>query len=425
MALRASKPEAIQKRLKLFMFGTAGAGKTMAAIQFPRPYIIDCERGTENYDRIINAAGGVVLHTSDMTEITNEVKALLAEKHEYRTLVIDPITAAWNDLLEKAEKTVGTAHGRHYGEANKGMKRLANLILRLDMNVIITSHAKTEYGENQAKLGITFDAWKNLDYWFDLVLEIARTKRGNVRTARVVKTRLDSFPDGDTFDWSYESVKQRYAAEVMERQAASMELASADQIDLICELLKAVRLPDGTVEKWFAKAGVDQWEDMPAEVLAKCIDYVQARVPGGNRRTAHPTAKQGPATPAPAPVPAPPAPAPATPSPTPAPEPKAAQEATGTPDDAFQASVAAEEFIAAWLDVMVPRGCAEPRARELLSSMMVNDGLMAAGGHLGDGALKASVEWRKAALDLARTGKYDRYFAPPTHGNLFPRAAAQ
>ena len=32
-------------------------------------------------------------------------------------------------------------------------------------------------------------------------------------------------------------------------------------------------------EKWFAKAGVDDWDDMPADVIAKCIEYVKSRFP--------------------------------------------------------------------------------------------------------------------------------------------------
>ena len=56
--LRARKPEAVTKRLKLFMFGPAGVGKTTAAIQFPNSYIIDCERGAENYDKLIAASEG-------------------------------------------------------------------------------------------------------------------------------------------------------------------------------------------------------------------------------------------------------------------------------------------------------------------------------------------------------------------------------
>src|SRR5436853_7089760 len=105
--LRARKPEAVTKRLKLFMFGPAGVGKTTAAIQFPNSYIIDCERGAENYDKLITASGSVVYQTTDINEVVAEVKSLLTEKHDFRTLVIDPITPIYNDLLDKSESRVG------------------------------------------------------------------------------------------------------------------------------------------------------------------------------------------------------------------------------------------------------------------------------------------------------------------------------
>src|SRR5688572_10678761 len=191
--LRARTPEAVQKRLKLFMFGPAGVGKTTAAIQFPNSYIIDCEKGAENYDKLIQQSGSAVFQTTDMHEVIAEVKALLTEKHDYRTLVIDPITTVYNDLLEKCELKVGTDFGRHYGEANKIMKRLANLIMALDMNVVVTAHSKKEYGDNLKVLGHTFDGWRQLDYWFDLVIELG--KKGKKHFAKVAKTRVDSFPD--------------------------------------------------------------------------------------------------------------------------------------------------------------------------------------------------------------------------------------
>src|SRR3712207_3723948 len=107
-ALRARKPEAVTKRLKLFMFGPAGVGKTTAAIQFPNSYVIDCEKGAENYDRLITESGSAIFQTTDMHEVIAEVKALLTQKHDYRTLVIDTITTVYNDLLEKCELKVGT-----------------------------------------------------------------------------------------------------------------------------------------------------------------------------------------------------------------------------------------------------------------------------------------------------------------------------
>jgi len=275
--LRAKKPEAVTKRLKLFMFGPAGVGKTTAAIQFPNSYIIDCERGTENYDKLIQASGSAVFQTTDIQEVVQEVKSLLTEKHEYRTLVIDPITTIYNDLLDKCETQVGSDFGRHYGAANKVMKRLANLIMALDMNVVVTAHAKAEYGHNLAKVGYTFDGWRNLDYFFDLVVELG--KKGKKRFAKVVKTRLEQFPDEDVFEWNYDSIKKRYDVAVLEKEAAQLKLATPEQVREIKELLTIVRLPDGTVDKWFAKAGVDLWEDMPGEVVAKCIEYVKNRLP--------------------------------------------------------------------------------------------------------------------------------------------------
>jgi hypothetical protein len=276
--LRAKKPEAVTKRLKLFMFGPAGVGKTTAAIQFPNSYIIDAERGSENYDKIITASGSVVFQTTDIQDVIQEVKALLTEKHDYRTLVIDPITPLYNDLLEKCENQVGADFGRHYGAANKTMKRLANLIMALDMNVVITAHAKTEYGQNFSKLGYTFDGWRQLDYWFDLVIELQ--KKGKKRFGRVAKTRLEQFPDDDTFEWSYDAIKKRYGADMLEKEAAVVKLAAPEQVAQLKDLLAIVRLPDGTTDKWLAKAGVDVWEDMSAETIAKCIDYVKNKLPG-------------------------------------------------------------------------------------------------------------------------------------------------
>ncbi|HEV2293169.1 MAG TPA: AAA family ATPase [Tepidisphaeraceae bacterium] len=275
--LRARKPEAVNKRLKLFMYGPAGVGKTTAAIQFPNSYIIDCERGAENYDKLITQSGSAVFQTNDVNEVIAEVKSLLTVKHDYRTLVIDPITTVYNDLLEKSELRVGSDFGRHCGAANKEMKRLANLILALDMNVVVTAHAKKEYGDNLKVLGFTFDGWKQLDYWFDLVIELG--KRGKKRMAKVVKPRVDSFPDEDVFEWSYEAIKARYDASMLERESQAVALATPEQVGEIKALLSVVRLPEDTTDKWFVKAGVETWEDMPADLLAKCIDYVKNRLP--------------------------------------------------------------------------------------------------------------------------------------------------
>ena len=280
MALRAKKPEAIEKRLKALFYGSAGVGKTTAAIQFPKPYLIDTEKGAENdqYIKILQKSGGVVFQTTDFDELMSEVKALLTEKHEYKTLIIDPLTTLYNDLLDKSALKNGTEFGRHYADANKKINHLINFLLRLDMNVIITSHAKAVYGDNMSVLGNTFDCYKKLDYLFDLVFEIQ--KRGKHRVGLIKKSRIEAFPDTETFDFSYKEVAERYGKAILERDAVAQELATGEQLKEIVRLIDLIKVPEETYRKWLDKAGSERWEEMPKDAIQKCIDFLTSKIKG-------------------------------------------------------------------------------------------------------------------------------------------------
>jgi hypothetical protein len=220
----------------------------------------------------------VVFQTSDFGELMTEVKSLLTEKHEYKTLVIDPLTTVYNDLLDKSALKHGTDFGRHYNDANKQIKHLINLLLRLDMNVIITSHAKNEYGQNLAVLGQTFDCYKKLDYLFDLVFEIQ--KRGKERVGVVKKSRIEVFPDGEQFPFSYEEISKRYDKKILERNAECQELASDTQTKEIARLIDLMKLPEEIWQKWLDKASSEKWEEMPADAIQKCIDHLKSKIQG-------------------------------------------------------------------------------------------------------------------------------------------------
>jgi hypothetical protein len=280
MALRAKKPAMIEQRLKALFYGCAGVGKTMAAIQFPKPYIIDTEGSTNKpqYVKQIDKVGGAVLMTVDFDEMVNELKELLTTKHDYKTLVIDSLTNLYNDLLEKAEKKVGTEFGRHYGEANKRMKQLLNLLFRIDMNVIITSHSKNEYGSNLTVLGQTFDCYKKLDYLFDLVFEIQ--KRGDKRIGLVKKSRIEAFPDTDTFPFSYDEIANRFGREVLERDSKPQELATVEQVKELTRLIELLKTPEEVYTKWKSKASAEEWSEMPRDAMEKCIQYLKSTIQG-------------------------------------------------------------------------------------------------------------------------------------------------
>ena len=101
MTLRGKKPTVEKKRLKLMLFGSAGAGKTTAAIGFPKPYVIDTERGAENDEYVdrINGVGGALFQTTSFDDIVQEVRSLASTEHEYQTLVIDPVTVIYDDMV--------------------------------------------------------------------------------------------------------------------------------------------------------------------------------------------------------------------------------------------------------------------------------------------------------------------------------------
>jgi len=275
MPLRGSIPETTDKRLKMLMFGEAGAGKTTCSIQFPRPYVIDTEKGAEN-DQYINAIkkrGGAYWSCNDFDEIMNEIRSLLSEKHEYRTVVIDPVTTIHDALLDKKEQQVGSDFGRHYGAAKKEFKRLCNLLVRLDMNVILTSHHKNLYGAGTMQVsGKTFDGPKGLDYLFDLVLEIQVL--GTERWAAVRKSRFPNIAVNESFEFTYDVLAEKYGREVLEREAVAVKLANPGQVEKVETLF--ARLPDGDKlkEQWLDKKKVSAVSEVSEDDILKAIEYL-------------------------------------------------------------------------------------------------------------------------------------------------------
>ncbi len=292
MALKGKKPETIEKRLKAFFYGAAGVGKTTCAIQFPKPYLIDTERGAENdqYVEILEKAGGAIFQTMDFDELINEIKALLTEKHDYKTVIIDPLTTLYNDLLDKSAKLLketskdkdatGTEFGRHYTEANKQMKHLLKLLLRLDMNVIITAHAKNEYSSDMKVLGQTFDCYKKLDYLFDLVFEVQ--KRGKERVGIVKKSRIKNFGDTEQFPFNYDEIANRYGRHILEREVASEVLATPEQVSKLKSLIELLKIPEETIQKWLDKANAETFDEMQSKQIEACINTLNTRIQGAN-----------------------------------------------------------------------------------------------------------------------------------------------
>lgn len=297
-ALKAVRPEVIEKRLKLLVYGPAGIGKTTAAIQFPNAYIIDTEKGADFYAKTITKAGSVVLKTNNPDEIAEQLKALLTEKHPYKTLIVDPITQVYNAVQEKwtriFERHEDKAKNRdlmdfgprYWGRVKSEFKAIQRVMMALDMNVIITSHQKDIYGMGMQKIGVGPDTMKGDEYIFDLVFELKKV--GDKRMATTTKERSEigenRFPP--EFEWSYGNFLNFYGADVIERDAKPMEMATPEQVGEINSLLDVVKIDDEWVQKVFTKADVDRWEQLTGDQIQGCINILKKKLAAANGKEA-------------------------------------------------------------------------------------------------------------------------------------------
>jgi hypothetical protein len=287
--LKAKDPTlATPSKPKILIFGKPGVGKTYTSIDFPRVYLIDTEGGCNlpHYTEKLKSSGGVYLGPEDgaldFDFIIEQVKCLATEKHQFKTLVIDSVSKVYNTAISNEQERLGERD--QFGKSKqlpiRMMRRLVSWLDRLDMNVILISHEKTEWGKdnagNQTAIGETFDAWDRLAYELHLNLQIV--KRGGSRYAVVKKTRLQSFPDGEQFEWSYGNFSRLYGKEAIEADVKSISLASEDQLGEVNKLVAKLRISQEQQQKWFDKAKVTSFDEMASPDIEKIIKFLQKQI---------------------------------------------------------------------------------------------------------------------------------------------------
>lgn len=287
--LKAKDPSAAKpSKPKILIFGKPGVGKTWQALDFPSVYYIDTEGGANlpHYIDKLRASGGVYLGPEDgsldFPTLIEQVQALTTEKHSYKTLVIDSITKVFNLSVAAEAERLGdkNAFGADKKPAIAHMRRLVAWVNRLDMNVLFIAHSKPEWGTDgkgdRTEIGQTFDCWDKLEYELHLALEIL--KFGGTRKAKVRKTRLEGFKDGELMCWEYATFAKHYGAELLEAEPETVTLATVDQVTEINRLLGVVKLDPATLDKWKSKAQADSFEDFTTEQAAGVITYLKKQI---------------------------------------------------------------------------------------------------------------------------------------------------
>lgn len=284
--LNAISPKKINKRLKLFIYGPPKVGKTMCAIQFPKPYLIDTEGGAvhDQYVELLNQQEGAIFQCTQAKEVLKEIDALHTEKHSYKTLIIDSVSILYSNLINDLIPKTTDKFGEPYQSANRLFLPLIYSLIDLDMNVVVIAHSKTKYESSNSggkskmeSCGETFDCYKKIPFLFDLIVEAQY--RGGQRVGIVKGSRLLNFKEDETFEFNYKSFADRYDLNALEREMMPKKLASDELLDVLQHYIKVLDIPIKISSKWLAKANIDTFAEMEETDIIKCIEHLKSKLP--------------------------------------------------------------------------------------------------------------------------------------------------
>jgi len=276
----------LPKRLKLFLWGDSGVGKTTLSLQFPAPVLIDLEGGADSYG---DAFDFHVLRASTADEVSEAVRWLLANEHPYRTLILDPITVYWDALQKKwsdifLRRNKGSKghrfefydlQPRDWMTIKAEFKELIRLLIALDMNVIVTARQKVQYADDgfMKAIGETFDGEKSLPYLFDTIVRLSRDEQARFM-ASCLKDRTNRLP-AEPFESSYAVFEQAFGTETLSREAHPITSVSVEQLEQLRTCIDALGLTSAHVTKRLAAYGATRLDDLKPDTARTILTKLE------------------------------------------------------------------------------------------------------------------------------------------------------
>lgn len=218
------KAEVQADRLKMYIYGEAGTGKTVTSLQFPNVACIDTEKGSKHYGKYFDFHR---IESSNPKEVLKAIEELIENPQGFKTIVIDPFTPLYEKIMDLHLTRLKVKNGnpnytlqpKDYRPIKVEVKNLIDRLLSLDMNVIVTARSATLYSQEEFMkiLGTKPDGPKDLPYMFDVVLELTKTIRDGkeVFLARTEKDRTNTLPAN--FDFTYQSFVEYIGIDGLER----------------------------------------------------------------------------------------------------------------------------------------------------------------------------------------------------------------
>lgn len=194
-----------QSKLRAAIFGASGSGKTYTSLKIAKGFqsviqspiaVIDTERGSAS--KYADKFDFDVLEL-EKKNIINYIEAIKeAQKAQYKILVIDSLSHAWQELLEEIDHIAQTKFKGNtwpaWSQGTPKQRSLIDAILNFDGHIIASMRAKTEWETNENKklirVGTSPEQGKGIEYEFDFLVEITTD-----HIATIIKDRSGKFQD--------------------------------------------------------------------------------------------------------------------------------------------------------------------------------------------------------------------------------------
>jgi DNA-binding ferritin-like protein (Dps family) len=222
------KPTKEDRRLKLYVYGESGTGKSVTSLYMPSPAVVDLDGGTDFY---VDKFDMVRIKTTDIDVVNKAVDELIDNPSGVKTLVIDGMTNYWDLLQDKHLKRLRVKKGKpdytfqpiDYKLLQADIRAFINKLLALDLNIVMTAKSKKEYSADSSEfmkvIGQKADGPKEVPYLFDVVLELSFGPN-ETRIARVIKDRTNTLPK--EFEYSYQELTKYLDMKELEREPVQL-----------------------------------------------------------------------------------------------------------------------------------------------------------------------------------------------------------
>lgn len=289
MAKKAEPAEQRAERVILLLAGESGTGKSFFVAQLTNALIFDTDigGGLAYLDERIRNNGSERIEVGSYLDVIAELERRRSHLGNITTLAIDHLTTLQQEaVLRHNPKLLDGTFGREHDKANREWRKVREYVRLGDFNLVCTAHLKQKYEQNKP-VGMTTDASKNVEADFTMALRLERTG-GYPALARVTKWRRD--PDDargripETFPLTLGGFLEIHGADMSGKRHV-IPMATEEQVKEMEHLLGVVKLPEGLVDRWIAKAKAESWADFTEADLAKCIKYLHDTLKGQNGKS--------------------------------------------------------------------------------------------------------------------------------------------